>query len=89
MDSVASKDAITIVELLAGYPLAIAQAGTYINMRRRKLQELFIEYGKLQEEIMNETTPRMSRYRKTLGETNKEVPISVFTTCELSYRQNF
>lgn len=87
IDSTTFKDAVEIAQQLAGHPLAIAQAGSYINMRHLKPREFLTEYKKRQEEILNDTTPRMSEYRKSLSETNKEVPVSVFTTCELSYRQ--
>jgi hypothetical protein len=81
------EDASTTVGFLAYHPLAIAQAGAYIHMRGLSLQNFSVEYNRRHEEILKDTTPHMTEYRKRLRESNKEIPISVFTTFELSYQQ--
>jgi len=84
-DNSTSEQATVIVERLGYLPLAIAQAGAYINMRRLPLHKFLQEYDKKQELIMKDTTPLMSEYRKKLS-SEKEIQMSVFTTSELSYQ---
>jgi hypothetical protein len=86
-DTAAVEHAVTIVDRLAYHPLAIAAAGAYINMRRLPLQKFLVEYERQKEQILKDTTPHMTEYRKKQGGSDREIPMSVFTTCELSYQQ--
>ena len=78
--------ASTIVERLGYHPLAIDQAGSYIHKRRITLQEFLIDYESRQKTILQEV-PRMTQYRRKLSDSDQEIPLNVFTTCELSFQQ--
>jgi hypothetical protein len=78
--------ASTIVERLGYHPLAIDQAGSYIYKRRISLPEFLIDYESRQKTILQEV-PRMTQYRRKVSGIDQEIPLNVFTTCELSFRQ--
>jgi tetratricopeptide (TPR) repeat protein len=81
------EHATAIVHRLAYHPLAIAQAGAYIRTRDLELNDFMNHYNKRQAVILKSTTPLMSEYWKKLNESSQEIPMSVFTTCELSFQQ--
>jgi tetratricopeptide (TPR) repeat protein len=85
--NVSTPHATAIVSRLGYHPLAIAQAGAYISMRNLKLEDFLDHYNQRQAVILKRTTPLMSEYWKKVDESGQEVPMNVFTTCELSYRQ--
>jgi NB-ARC domain len=78
--------ASSIVERLGYHPLAIDQAGSYIHKRRIDLQKFLIDYESRQKTILQEV-PRMTQYRRKLSDNDQEIPLNVFTTCELSFQQ--
>jgi len=82
-----SEHSAAIVHRLGYHPLAIAQAGAYINMRNIALEDFLGIYNQQQATILKGTTPLMSGYWKRSTESNQEIPMSVFTTCELSFQQ--
>jgi hypothetical protein len=86
-DNISTEHATAIVHRLGCHPLAIAQAGAYINMRNLDLEEFTPVYNIRQAKILKETTPLMSGYWKRVNDSSQEIPMSVFTTCELSYQQ--
>ncbi|KAN0095792.1 hypothetical protein V8E51_016503 [Hyaloscypha variabilis] len=79
--------AASIVHRLGYHPLAIAQAGAYINMRNLDLKDFLAVYNEQKAMILKDTTPLMSGYWKKSAESSQEIPMSVFTTCELSIQQ--
>ncbi len=81
-----SEDAKKIVRRLGCHPLAITQAGSYIRKRKLLLSE-FMDHYKRRRKIILESTPRLSHYRKRLGNAEEETSLSVFTTWELSFQQ--
>ncbi|KAE9367386.1 hypothetical protein N431DRAFT_486511 [Stipitochalara longipes BDJ] len=81
--NVSSEHAAAIVHRLGYHPLAIAQAGAYINMRNLDLEDLLSIYNERQAAILKDTT-LMSEYWKKATESGQEIPMSVFTTCEPS-----
>ena len=81
-----SEDARKIVQRLWCHPLAITQAGAYIRKRRLQLCE-FMDHYKRRRKVVLESTPKLSQYRKNLGNTEEETSLSVFTTWELSFQQ--
>ena len=85
-NEVISSDAKKIVERLGYHPLAISQAGAYIRKRKLPLS-WFMDHYKHRRKIILESTPRLSYYRKRLGNTEEETSLSVFTTWELSFKQ--
>jgi tetratricopeptide (TPR) repeat protein len=85
--NISTQHATAIVHRLAYHPLAIAQAGAYISMRNLELENFLDDYNKRQAAILKDTTPLMSDYWKKANESCQEIPMSVFTTCELSYQQ--
>jgi tetratricopeptide (TPR) repeat protein len=56
-------------------------------MRNLDLEEFMTAYNIRQAAILKETTPLMSGYWKRVNNSSQEIPMSVFTTCELSYQQ--
>jgi hypothetical protein len=82
-----SEHATAIVHRLAYHPLAIAQAGAYIRTRDLELQDFLNHYNKRQAVILKSTTPLVSEYWKKMNPSSQEIPMSVFTTCELSFQQ--
>ena len=69
-ETAAIEHATAIVDRLAYHPLAIAAAGAYINMRRLPLRKFLVEYNRQQEQILTDTTPHMTEYRKKQGESD-------------------
>jgi tetratricopeptide (TPR) repeat protein len=86
-DQVASSHAKLIVERLGYHPLAIAQAGAYINKRKLPLEEFLDHFQQRKAMILKDTTPQMSQYRRKLEGAEQETSLSVFATWELSYQQ--
>ena len=81
-----TADAKKIAERLGCHPLALTQAGAYIRKRKLRLSE-FMDHYKRRKNIILESTPRLSQYRKRLGNAEEETSLNVFTTWELSFRQ--
>ncbi|KAI9859671.1 MAG: hypothetical protein M1813_006602 [Trichoglossum hirsutum] len=75
-----------IIQKLGYLPLAIDQAGAYINTRKLPLSLFTKQYDERREVILNHT-PSLWEYRKRLGEGKDETLLSVFTTWELSFQQ--
>lgn len=80
------NDAYTIVDRLGYHTLAITQAGSYIQTQKIQLSQFIDNYNRQREAILKET-PRMSQYRRKIGEAADETALNVFTTWELSYQQ--
>lgn len=80
------NDAYTIVDHLGYHTLAITQAGSYIQTQKIQLSQFIDNYNRQREAILKET-PRMSQYRRKIGEAADETALNVFTTWELSYQQ--
>jgi hypothetical protein len=72
-----------ILALLGYLPLAIDQARAYISRRRLPLVDFLNDYERRNERVMKET-PEFWEYRGTLPDTEKEIPLSLFTTWEMS-----
>jgi tetratricopeptide (TPR) repeat protein len=81
------EQASTIVSRLGHHPLAIAQASAYIQAHGLQLDKFLVDYNERQEEILKNTTPFMTEYRKKINDSDHEIPMSVFTTSELSFTQ--
>jgi len=81
-----NEEALVIVERLGYHALAIAQAGTYINSRRIRLNQ-FLDHFDRRKELIFQQTPHMSQYRRKLNTAEKDTLLSVFTTWELSFQQ--
>ncbi|THV54036.1 hypothetical protein BGAL_0036g00170 [Botrytis galanthina] len=79
-------DAHAIVDRLGYHALAITQAGSYIQSQKIALSQFMDKYNRQREAILRET-PRMSQYRRKIGEAAEETALNVFTTWELSYQQ--
>ncbi|KAF5870455.1 putative kinesin light chain protein [Botrytis fragariae] len=79
-------DAYAIVDRLGYHALAITQAGSYIQTQKIQLSQFMDNYNRQREAILRET-PRMSQYRRKIGEAADETALNVFTTWELSYQQ--
>ncbi|KAF7890835.1 uncharacterized protein EAF01_010644 [Botrytis porri] len=79
-------DAYAIVDRLGYHALAITQAGSYIQSQKIALSQFMDKYNRQREAILRET-PRMSQYRRKIGEAADETALNVFTTWELSYQQ--
>ncbi|KAF7891787.1 hypothetical protein EAF00_008089 [Botryotinia globosa] len=79
-------DAYAIVDRLGYHALAITQAGSYIQSQKIALCQFMDKYNRQREAILRET-PRMSQYRRNIGEAAEETALNVFTTWELSYQQ--
>ncbi|KAH0551387.1 hypothetical protein GP486_007398 [Trichoglossum hirsutum] len=75
-----------IIQKLGHLPLAIDQAGAYINMRKLPLPLFTKHYDERREVVLNHT-PSLWEYHRRLGEDKDETLLSVFTTWELSFRQ--
>ncbi|KAH0544047.1 hypothetical protein FGG08_001665, partial [Glutinoglossum americanum] len=75
-----------IIQKLGYLPLAIDQAGAYINMRKLPLL-LFAKHYDERREVVLKHTPPLWEYRKRLSEDRDETLLSVFTTWELSFQQ--
>lgn len=81
-------DSAKEVVLRLGYhALAIAQAGSYIGKRKFPLSVFLAHFEKQKDEILGNTLPQLSDYRKRLSPSEKEKSLSVFATWELSYQQ--
>ncbi|KAK6602111.1 kinesin light chain [Botrytis cinerea] len=85
-DTASRDDAYAIVDRLGYHALAITQAGSYIQTQKIQLSQFMDNYNRQRELILRET-PRMSQYRRKIGEAADETALNVFTTWELSYQQ--
>ncbi|TGO17030.1 hypothetical protein BTUL_0021g00270 [Botrytis tulipae] len=84
-DTASCDDAYAIVDRLGYHALAITQAGSYIQSQKIALSQFMDKYNRQREAILRET-PRMSQYRRKIGEAADETALNVFTTWELSYQ---
>ncbi|KAH0534126.1 hypothetical protein FGG08_007284, partial [Glutinoglossum americanum] len=75
-----------VIQKLGYLPLAIDQAGAYINARKLPLR-LFAEHYDQRKDVVLRHTPSLWEYRRRLGEDKDETLLSVFTTWELSFQQ--
>jgi tetratricopeptide (TPR) repeat protein len=75
-----------IVERLGYHPLAITQAGSYIQLRKIELHKFMDHYNMQRKDILQQT-PQMTQYRRKLTDEAKETALNVFTTWELSFQQ--
>ncbi|KAM0189232.1 hypothetical protein ACHAPC_003237 [Botrytis cinerea] len=85
-DTASCDDAYAIVDRLGYHALAITQAGSYIQTQKIQLSQFMDNYNRQRDVILRET-PRMSQYRRKIGEAADETALNVFTTWELSYQQ--
>ncbi|TEY39970.1 hypothetical protein BOTCAL_0445g00030 [Botryotinia calthae] len=85
-DDASRDDAYTIVDRLGYHALAITQAGSYIQTQKIQLSQFMDNYNRQREAILRET-PRISQYRRKIGDAADETALNVFTTWELSYQQ--
>ena len=81
-----SEDADNIVQRLGSHPLALTQAASYIQEQKISFSEFLEEY-KCQKRLILENTPMLSQYRKKLGDAEREISLSAFTTWELSFQK--
>ena len=72
-----------ILGLLGYLPLAIDQARAYISKRRLGLRAFLAEYETRKQGIMQET-PQYWQYRRMFPGKEKETPLSLLTTWEMS-----
>ena len=80
-------EAKAIVKTLANHPLAITQAGSYIQTQKIRVDQFMAHYERKKEKILKHT-PQLSQYRRRLSdEAEKETSLNVFTTWELSFQQ--
>ncbi|KAE9363880.1 TPR-like protein [Stipitochalara longipes BDJ] len=75
-----------IAERLGYHPLAITQAGSYIKLRKIRVDEFMDHYNRKRKDILQQR-PRMTPYLRTLHDSEEETALSVFTTWELSLQQ--
>lgn len=68
-----------ILERLAYHPIAIMQAGVYMQKRTLGLRK-FMKYYKDQKERLLTNAPLVSPYKKSLDNNKKETYLKVFTT---------
>ena len=81
-----SRDANEIVERLAYHPLAIMQAGAYIEKAGLQLSDFKKSYEKKREEILKNMPP-LSKYRKKQDDSEQETSLNLFTIWELFFQQ--
>lgn len=80
----AVQSAKAIVSELGCCPLAIDQAGSYINSRRLDLGS-FVEHYSSRKAAVLKHIPKYWEYRKRDGIEGQEVTVSAFTTWELIF----
>ncbi|KAI9871969.1 MAG: hypothetical protein M1830_002210 [Pleopsidium flavum] len=76
-----------IVRQLGCLAVAIDQAAAYITFRQLPLTHFGDHYNKHREEVLRHTPESLWEYRRQMGEAEKEVSLSVFTTWEMSFQQ--
>ena len=81
-----ASDARKIIQKLAYHPLAIIQAGSYIYQHRLSRLGQFMDHYNTKRDKILKYTPRLSEYRRRLTPSEKETPLNVFTTWELSFQ---
>jgi hypothetical protein len=75
-----------IVNRLGYHPLAIAEAGSYMRLRKIEFSQFMNHYNRQRKDILTQV-PQMSQYRKLLNDTEKETAMNSFATWELSFQQ--
>jgi tetratricopeptide (TPR) repeat protein len=85
-DLTSRDDGYTIIDRLGYHALAIAQAGSFIQSQKIKLSQFMEVYNHQREAILRQT-PKISPYRRKLGDAEDETALNVFTTWELSFQQ--
>jgi tetratricopeptide (TPR) repeat protein len=76
----------SIVRRLGYLPLAIDQAGSYMQWRKVRLGDFLDHYRQRRESVLQHT-PLLWDYRKQLTDGDREARLSVFTTWDLSFEQ--
>ena len=75
-----------IVQILGYLPLALDQAGSYVSSRNLPL-EIFLEHYAQRKDMIFKHRPALWEYHKHLGGHETTIPVTVFTTWELSLGQ--
>ena len=75
-----------IASMLGYLPLALDQAGAYIDARSLRLEEFISHYTKRKAKILQEI-PHEWEYQRVVGSETQEKPLNIFTTWELSFEQ--
>jgi hypothetical protein len=73
-----------IVRRLGYLPLTIDQAGAYESSRKLPLNRFLQEYHERRAAVLKHT-PSLWEYRRKVGDSTDETPLSVFTTWGLSF----
>ncbi|KAI9861251.1 MAG: hypothetical protein M1813_005424 [Trichoglossum hirsutum] len=81
-----TKEGKEIVRKLGYLPLAIDQAGAYINARKLPPRIFTKHYDERKEAVLKHT-PSPWEYRRRVSEGKDETLLNVFTTWELSFQQ--
>jgi tetratricopeptide (TPR) repeat protein len=76
-------EAKAVVAQLGYLPLAVDQAGAYINAQNLPMS-LFSTHYKERKAYILRYTPSLTEYRKKLNDSDAETALNVFTTLELS-----
>jgi tetratricopeptide (TPR) repeat protein len=76
-------EAKSVVAQLGYLPLAVDQAGAYINAENLSMS-LFTKHYKERKAHILRYTPSLTEYRKKLNDSDAETALNVFTTLELS-----
>jgi tetratricopeptide (TPR) repeat protein len=85
-DPTSRDDGYAIIDRLGYHALAIVQAGSFIQSQKIRLSQFMEVYNRQREAILRQT-PRISPYRRKLGDAEDETALNVFTTWELSFQQ--
>ncbi|PQE21480.1 Tetratricopeptide-like helical protein [Rutstroemia sp. NJR-2017a BBW] len=85
-DPTSRDDGYAIIDRLGYHALAIVQAGSFIQSQKIRLSQ-FMEVYNRQREVILRQTPKISPYRRKLGDAEDETALNVFTTWELSFQQ--
>lgn len=80
-------EARAIVRQLGCLALAIDQAAAYITFRHLPLALFSDHYDTHREAVLHHTPKSLWEYRRRMGEAEKEISLSVFTTWEMSFQQ--
>lgn len=79
-----NESGVAIVKRLGYHTLAIAQAGSYILLRKLNLDQFLDTFETRKDGILKHNS-EMSEYRRQLSSLAKETTLNVFTTWELSF----
>ncbi|PQE33146.1 Tetratricopeptide-like helical domain protein [Rutstroemia sp. NJR-2017a WRK4] len=85
-DPTSRDDGYAIIDRLGYHALAIVQAGSFIQSQKIRLSQFMEVYNHQREAILRQT-PKISPYRRKLGDAEDETALNVFTTWELSFKQ--